>query len=44
MALLDAISTRLGFASLGYQSINGLIEAIGIDPSKLCTYCWTGKE
>ena len=42
--LLHAICEKLGFDSLGYQSLNGLIEAIGIDPEKICTYCWTGKE
>ena len=43
-ALLKAICKKLGFASLGYQSLSGLIEAIGIDPESVCTYCWTGKE
>ena len=42
--LLHAICERLGFASLGYQSLDGLMEAIGIDRDKICTYCWTGKE
>lgn len=42
--LLHAISSKLGFSSLGYQSLDGLLEAIGIDPEKICTYCWTGKE
>ena len=42
--LLKTISEKLGFSSLGYQSLDGLLEAIGIDPEKLCTYCWTGKE
>ena len=35
---------QLGFDSLGYQSLEGLLEAIGIDRDKICTYCWTGKE
>lgn len=39
-----AISERLGFASLEFQSLEGIIEAIGIEPCKLCTYCWCGKE
>ena len=43
-ALLKAICKKLGFASLGYQSLSGLIEAIGIDPESVCTYCWNGKE
>ena len=42
--LLSAICKKLGFDSLGYQSLNGVLEAIGIDPEKVCTYCWTGKE
>ncbi len=39
-----AICEKLGFASLEFQSLEGMIKAIGIDESKLCTYCWTGKE
>ena len=42
--LLRSICSDLGFDSLGYQSLNGLLEAIGIDREKVCTYCWTGKE
>ena len=42
--LLHAICEELGFDSLGYQSLSGLLEAIGIDREKICTYCWTGKE
>ena len=42
--LLKAICEKFGFSSLGYQSIDGLLEAIGIDRDKICTYCWTGKE
>ena len=42
--LLKTICEDLGFNSLGYQSLEGLLEAIGIDKGKICTYCWTGKE
>ena len=42
--LLHTICEQLGFDSLGYQSLEGLLEAIGIDSEKICTYCWTGKE
>ncbi len=42
--MLKAICEEMGFDSLGYQSLDGLVEAIGIDPEKLCTYCWTGRE
>ena len=42
--LLHSICDKLGFSSLGYQSLDNLLEAIGIDRSKVCTYCWNGKE
>lgn len=43
-AMRKAICDKFQFESLEFQSINGLIEAIGLEPCKLCTYCWTGKE
>ena len=42
--LRATISEKFGFASLDFQSLEGIIKAIGIDPCKLCTYCWNGKE
>ena len=42
--LLSTICKEMGFDSLGYQSLDGLLEAIGIDRDKICTYCWNGKE
>ena len=43
-AMRKAICKRLKFASLEFQSLEGVIKAIGLDPDKLCTYCWNGKE
>ena len=42
--MLQTICKEMGFDSLGYQSLDGLLEAIGIDKDKICTYCWTGNE
>ena len=42
--LRKAISEKFHFASLEFQSLDGIIKAIGIEPCKLCTYCWNGKE
>ena len=42
--MLKQICQKLGFDSLNYQSLDGLLEAIGLDKDKVCTYCWTGKE
>ena len=38
------ICEKFNFASLGFQTLDGVINAIGMDPCKLCTYCWNGKE
>ena len=40
----EAICEKLHFSSLEFQSLEGIIKAIGIEPCKLCTYCWSGKE
>ena len=42
--LLKTICKDLGFDSLSYQSLQGMLDAIGIDPTKVCTFCWSGKE
>ena len=41
--LRESIASALHFDSLDFQSIDGIIKAIGIEPCKLCTYCWNGK-
>ena len=41
--LREAIAKALHFDSLDFQSIDGIVKAIGIEPCKLCTYCWNGK-
>ena len=38
------ICDKFKFASLGFQTVDGVVKAIGMDPCKLCTYCWNGKE
>ena len=42
--LREAICKNFHFASLEFQTLEGAVKAIGIDPDKLCTYCWNGKE
>ena len=39
-----AICEKFKFDSLGFQTVDGVIKAIGIEPCKLCTYCWNGRE
>lgn len=40
----ERICKDMHFSTLEFQTLDGLIEAIGIDKCKLCTYCWNGKE
>ena len=42
--LRTAISERFHFSSLDFQSLSGVVEAIGLPACDLCTYCWNGKE
>ncbi len=42
--LRKAICEKFNFASLEFQSLKGIIEAIGLPEDCLCTYCWNGKE
>ena len=42
--LRKTIASQFKFASLEFQSIEGICKAIGLEPCKLCTYCWNGKE
>ena len=43
-ALRETLCKKLNFASLDFQTLEGIVEAIGIPKEKLCTYCWTGKK
>ena len=42
--LLKNVCDKFGFDSLGFQSLDGMLEAIGLDRDQVCTYCWTGKK
>lgn len=42
--MVDGICEKLKFTSLRYHRLDDMLEAVGIDKEKLCTYCWNGKE
>lgn len=42
--MVDKICEKLNFTSLRFHRLDDMIESVGIDPCKLCTYCWSGKE
>lgn len=43
-AMIEEIRKKLKFDSLKFQTLENTVKAIGVDPCKLCTYCWNGKE
>ena len=43
-AMLDRMAEMLGVDSVRFQTLDGLVRSIGIDPDRLCTYCWSGRE
>ncbi|MBQ2792662.1 MAG: amidophosphoribosyltransferase [Oscillospiraceae bacterium] len=42
--MTNAIGQELKFTSLEYHRLDDMIKAVGIEPCKLCTYCWSGIE
>ena len=42
--MVNKICEKMNFNSLRYHRLEDLIEAIGLDSCKLCTYCFNGKE
>lgn len=42
--MVSEIGRQLNFTSLRYHRLDDMIESVGIDRCKLCTYCWDGKE
>ncbi len=42
--MIEEIRKQLNFTSLRYHRLDDMMEAVGIDKDKLCTFCWNGKE
>ena len=42
--MVDRICKQLKFTTLRYHRLDDMIESVGIEREKLCTYCWDGKE
>lgn len=43
-AMVEYIGKKLNFTSLRYHRLDDMIQSVGIDKCKLCTYCWDGRE
>ncbi|HPX49563.1 MAG TPA: amidophosphoribosyltransferase [Deltaproteobacteria bacterium] len=44
LAMVEKIRQRLGLTSLKFQTMDDLVEAIGLPKEKLCTHCWDGSS
>ena len=42
--MVDRIGQQLNFTSLRFHRLDDMIDSVGIDKCKLCTYCWDGRE
>ncbi len=42
-AMVNRISKDLGVTTLRYQTVEDMVEAIGLPAEDMCLYCWTGR-
>lgn len=42
--MVEEIRKELNFTSLQFSRLDDMLDAVGIDRCKLCTYCWNGEE
>ena len=42
--MVEKIREKLNFTTLRFHRLDDMLESVGIDPCKLCTYCWNGEE
>ncbi|MBR3470930.1 MAG: amidophosphoribosyltransferase [Lachnospiraceae bacterium] len=42
--MVARIGKQLNFTTLHYHRLDDMVKSVGIDESKLCTYCWDGRE
>lgn len=42
--MVRRIALKQNFTTLKYHELEDVIASVGIEPCKLCTYCWNGRE
>jgi amidophosphoribosyltransferase len=43
-AMEEEICKQMKFTTLAYNRLDDMVNSVGIEPCKLCTYCWSGQE
>ena len=42
--MVEEIRKELNFTTLRFNRLDDMLDAVGIDKERLCTYCWNGKN
>ena len=42
--MIDKNCEKLNFTSLRYHRLDDMLDSVGMEHCKMCTYCWNGKE
>ncbi len=42
--MVERIGRQLNFTTLRFHRLDDMIDSVGLDKSRLCTYCWDGRE
>ncbi len=42
--MVEEIRRKQGYDSLKFNRLDDMLEAVGLPPENLCTYCWNGQE
>ena len=42
--MVEEMRKEMKFSSLKFNRLDDMLDSVGIDTCKLCTYCWNGKE
>ncbi len=42
--MVEGIRKKLNFTSLRFNRLDDMLDAVGLPPENLCTYCWNGRE
>lgn len=42
--MVEGIRKKLNFTSLRFNRLDDMLDAVGLPPENLCTYCWNGQE
>ena len=43
-AMEQEICKQMKFTTLAFNRLDDMVNSVGIEPCKLCTYCWSGQE